>query len=57
MTDEHDLWMIERFPLLYSRNDNGDWRVNRKGTLLDPLWEPATTNEQRTLEQLYPRKP
>lgn len=51
MKDEHDAWMIERFPALYTRTPKGQWNVNRFGTLLTPVWHRATANESRMLDE------
>lgn len=49
--DEHDRWMIKSFPALYRRG-GPEWQVNRYGTLMTPVWDTATANESRLLDQM-----
>lgn len=47
---EHGEWSMDHFPWLY-RRDGPAWKVNRKGTIRDPVWDEATANESRLLDE------
>ncbi len=46
----------EEHPFLFTRNREGEWQVNRHGTVFSPVWTDLSPADSAALDRLTGRK-